>query len=96
VTFQQEAETDLAVISEHRIWADSLFLVRATKATRSTEELKAIADEIDARLHRADGTTTDGRVLSSVRSGGYHDTEITDGVTYKHLGGHYALLVQPL
>lgn len=97
VTFQLQAPVpDLTVIGEHRIWSEMLFLVRATKRSRSTATLKAIADAIDARLHRTSGTVSDGRVVASDRVSPYHDTEITDGVTYKHLGGVFSLLVQPL
>jgi hypothetical protein len=96
ITFGQQAETDLAVIGERRVWADFLFLVRAISKGESSKALESIVDEIDSRLHRASGTTSDGRVVASVREEVFSFAEEDHGVIYKHLGGLYRLLVQPL
>lgn len=96
VTFDQAHASDLTEIGAHRIWADLTFLVAAVTKGLSTLALEAIADEIDTRLHRASGTTSDGRVVSSVRLEPFHDRPVEDGVTYVRLGGLYQLLVQPL
>lgn len=95
VTFQQQSEVDLSVINAHRVWAEFLILVRVIGQTASTVSLEAIADEIDARLHRVSGTTTDAQVISSVRESSFHMAEAVQGVEYRHLGGLYQLLVQP-
>lgn len=96
ITFSLQAATDVGELAEHRIWAELLLLVRAWGQTRSTASLRAIADEIDARLHRGSGTTSDGRVISSVRLEAHHDRNVADGIEYRALGGIYQLLVQPL
>ena len=96
ITVQQQSELDLEVINAHRVWAEFIFLVRVIGQTASTLSLKAIADEIDARLHRTSGTTSDSQVISSTRISVFHMPEEAQGVEYRHLGGLYELLVQPL
>jgi hypothetical protein len=96
ITFQQQSELDLEVINAHRVWAEFQFLVRVIGQTASSLDLKAIADEIDARLHRTSGTTSDSQVISSTRKYVFHMPEEAQGVEYRHLGGLYELLVQPL
>ncbi|MBA3587309.1 MAG: hypothetical protein H0W41_06705 [Chloroflexi bacterium] len=86
---------DVAEVSEQRIWTEFAFLVRAVKRGRSTMDLKAIAMEMDTRLHRADGTTTDGQVISCVRSDERPDSWLEQGNEYRGLGGLYHLIVQP-
>jgi hypothetical protein len=96
ITYSLQAPDDLMVVGEDRVWAAMLMLVTVSKATESTRSLMAIADEIDRRLHGADGVADDGRVISSVRQTLFHADEINDGVQYRRLGGIYELLVQPL
>lgn len=96
ITFDQTEADDITEVAAHRIAADFLFRVLAVTKGQSTLALEAIADDIDSRLHRAAGTTSDGRVLASVRIGPFHDRPVEDGVTYVRLGGLYRLLVQPL
>lgn len=96
VTFAQHAWTDVEVIDGHRVWSDLLMLVTAISKGESTKALKAIATEIDARLHRASGTTTDGQIIESVRQGGFNDSTVESGISYRRLGGFYALIVQPI
>ncbi len=58
-------------------------------------DLKDIAMEMDTRLHRANGTTTDGQVISCVRSDERPDSWLEQGNEYRGLGGLYHLIVQP-
>jgi len=87
---------DLGVVGEQRVWTEFPFLVRAITRGRSTKALEAISDAIDSRLHRVEGTTTDGRVLQSTRSSEEQDSWVEAGVEYRALGGIYHLIVQPL
>lgn len=91
---------DLAEVAAHRIWTEFSFLVRAMKRGRSYQELEGITDEIDNRLHRADGTVSDGRILSCIRSevGSSEAPEsfLRQGVEYRALGQIYNVLIQPL
>lgn len=86
---------DVAEIAEQRIWTEFAFFVRACKRGRSTMALKDVANEIDNRLHRADGTTTDGLILSCTRSDERADNALEQGNEYRSLGGLYHLIVQP-
>jgi len=95
VTFSEQAWTDVSVINGHRVWSELLFLVTAISKGESTLALKAIATEIDNRLHRASGTTTDGQIIESIRQGGFQTSEVDNGVSYRRLGGFYQLIVQP-
>ncbi len=96
VTFQQQAEVDVEVIDANRVWAEFTILVRVIGQTASTASLKAAADRLDALLHRVSGVTADSQVISCVRTEVFHLAEEVNGVSYRHLGGLYSLLVQPL
>lgn len=96
LTYALQAPDDLTVVGEDRVWAEFQMLVTVTDQTESTYALMPIADEIDSRLHGADGTVDDAAVISSVRLNAFHADELDDGVPYRRLGGIYALLVQPI
>lgn len=87
---------DLGVVGEQRVWTEFAFLVRAITRGRSTIALEAVADEIDNRLHRKSGTTSDGRVIQATRSEDSQDSWLKQGVEYRGLGGIFNLIVQPL
>lgn len=87
---------DVAEIAENRIWTEFAFFVRVCKRGRSTMDLKTIATEMDNRLHRKDGTTTDGRILSCTRSDERPEHWLEQGNEYRALGGLYHLIVQPV
>lgn len=95
VEFEAQAGgLDVAEVAEQRIWTEFAFLVRAVSRGRSTIALKDIVTEIDNRLHRANGVTTDGQVISSVRTQEEQDHWLEQGVEYRSLGGIYSLIVQ--
>lgn len=87
---------DVMEVGAQRIWTEFVFLVRALKRGRSTKALEAVADEIDNRLHRKAGTTSDGRVLYSSRDREDQESWLREGVEYRAAGGFYNLIVQPL
>ncbi len=87
---------DVGVVGEQRVWTEFAFLVHAVKRGRSTVALESVADEIDNRLHRKSGTTSDGRVISSTQTSETRDSWLVQGVEYRGLGGIYSLIVQPL
>jgi hypothetical protein len=95
LVYSQQSPTDLMGLGPARIWASFLYLVRVTDQTGSYLPLKAAADAIDAALHGASGTVSDGAVLDCIRDRAYSLTEVADGVEWRHLGGLYALKVQP-
>lgn len=96
-TFQVQAGVeDIDAVGSRRIWEEVLLLVRVIREGRSTVALKTAADRMDTLLHRASGTTDQGRVLSCVRDGVFHLPELSQGKSYRHLGGFYRVLAQPL
>lgn len=96
VEFELQAPgLDVDEVGAQRIWTEFAFLVRAVRSGRSTVALKEIATEIDSRLHRASGTTSDGQVISSVRTQEDQGRWLDQGVEYRSLGGYYNLIVQP-
>jgi len=97
IEFEAQADgSDAAEVAEQRIWTEIPFIVRAVTRGRSTVALKPYAKEIDARLHRKDGTTTDARIISSVRTGPHQDHWLAQGIEFRALGGFYNLIVQSL
>jgi hypothetical protein len=97
IEFEAQAPgSDVAEVAEQRIWTEFAFLVRAITRGRSTVALKDIATEIDSRLHRANGVTSDGQIISSVRTQEEQDHWLEQGVEYRALGGIYNLIVQSL
>ena len=96
-TFQVQAPPDdVVAVGAHRVLEDVLLLVRLIDQGRSVTALKPAADRLDTLLHRASGTTDAGRVISCVREGVFYLPEAIDGKHYRHLGGFYRVLAQPL
>lgn len=96
VEFELQAPgLDVAEVAEQRIWTEFAFLIRAVRRGRSTVALKTIATEIDNRLHRASGTTTDGQIIQAARTQEDQGRWLEQGVEYRSLGGFYNLIVQP-
>jgi hypothetical protein len=97
IVFEAQADgLDAAEVGEQRIWTEFPFLVRAVTRGRSTVALKTYDKAIDARLHRKDGTTSEARVLSAVRTGPHQDHWLEQGVEFRALGGFYNVIVQSL
>jgi hypothetical protein len=56
-----------------------------------------IADRLDFLLHDSEGTTSTYRVMSCIRLEPFHLIEVEEsGVQYRHVGGIYRTLSQPL
>lgn len=87
---------DVSEVGAQRIWTEFAFRVWAVARGSDTIGLKDIATEIDARLDRASGVTSDGQIISSVRTDEDHGKWLEQGVEYRALGGLYNLIVQSL
>ena len=94
VTFTKVAGRDHKAIGSIRVWEDCLYDVKATKADTKYTDLDAAADRIDAVLHDVAATVTGGRIVQCTRESGLRLSEVTDGVSYRHLGGTYRLQVR--
>jgi hypothetical protein len=95
-TVQVQAPEDLDVVGGHRVWEELLVLLRVIAKGRDTLALKPAVDRMDALLQRGSGTTAGGRVLSCVRVSPFYLPEASQGQHYRHLGGLYRILAQPL
>jgi len=88
--------SDVAEVAEQRIWTEFAFTVLAVTRGRSAKALEAIVDEIDNRLHRKSGTTSDGQIIQATRSEEVPPKPWLDqGVEFRGMGGIYNLIVQP-
>lgn len=98
IDFEAQAPgEDVAEIGAQRIWTSYLFLVRVIGRGRSAKALQPAAAAVDARLHRKNGTTSGGQIISSVRTQeAPPDKWLEQGVEYRSLGGYYELIVQSL
>ena len=87
---------DLRVMGTGRIWSDPLFLVKAVDQTAAlTGNLKTLATRIDAVLHGASGSATDGTVWACSRERPFSMAETgPGGIQYRHMGGVYRVLAQ--
>lgn len=85
---------DLITINGIRIWVTATYEVKVITDAESFSGIKAAVDRIDALLHRASGTVTDGTVYECVRTMPLRYVEQLAGRQYLHLGGLYRLRVQ--
>lgn len=95
VVYQMQSSRDLMALGSHRVWANTLYLVRGVAQTIAYGgSLITIADRIDAALHAASGSTVEGVVYECVREGEFRLTETANGIQYRHLGGLYRILAK--
>jgi hypothetical protein len=95
VKFDFLSGTDFNLVGAVRMWSDMLYIVRGIDETLTYGgNLKTIADRIDAVLHRASGTTSEGTVWACVRENPFRLSEPLDSGRFKHLGGTYRFLAK--
>jgi hypothetical protein len=93
ITLQRQ-DADLITNGAHRVWATLHYAVRAVDETGSWgSDLKTIANRIDAVLHAASGSSSEGTVYECVREQPFAIVEQADGRQFRHLGGLYQLRV---
>lgn len=95
VKIDRQDASDLMVVNLYRVWADLTFLVRAAVENQERgqpdwAEVRAIADRLDALLHKHEAATSDLEI-HSYREESYTDETIEDGKLYLHAGGIYRL-----
>lgn len=88
---------DVSKIGAIRVMVDCVYVVRGVIAGQVySATLAAIADRVDTLIHRQSGPITGGgSIVASYREQVFRLPEIASGVQYRHLGGHYRVLVQP-
>lgn len=93
VVFGHLSARDLMGVGAFRIWANSLYVIRAIDETESfAGNVKTAADRIDAVLHAASGSNVDGEIFACTRESPFRMSEETDGRVFQHLGGQYRIL----
>lgn len=95
IVFTSTAGSDLMGVGPARIWASLIYVVKVTTQGTSYGPIASLADAVDAALHAASGTVSNGRILVCTRESTLALTEEVDGTQFRTLGGTYRLLVQP-
>jgi len=87
---------DVSKVGAIRVMVECVYVVRGVIAGQVySPALAAIADRIDALIHRQSGAIAGGgSIVASYREQVFRLPEVTSGVQYRHLGGQYRLLVQ--
>jgi hypothetical protein len=100
VKIDRQDSDDLMAIGMHRVWSDLTFLVRGiTEGGGNPPDwapVQAIANRIDAVLHRASGSTATIQVGEVWREEAFTDETIEGGDHYLHAGGIYRAHVYAL
>ena len=91
---QTQAPHDVAGVGAVRIMVESVSIIKCLAEGTSYSTLHAIANRIDALLHKASGTNADGTVLGCVREMPFKMAETTEGKEYRWLGGVYRIWAQ--
>lgn len=92
VTFLMQSSRDIAGVGGTRISTDNLYAVKAVAQTGTWDDVNAIAQRIDALLHRPSAVMTQGSgSLSCIREQIIQYPEVEEGLQYRHLGGIYRI-----
>lgn len=85
---------DLQVVGAARIWTEGVWLVKGVaQAATFGGNLQSLAARMDALLHKAQGTVSNGTVYACVRQQPFEQVEVVEGgVQYRHLGGVYRVM----
>lgn len=83
--------TDLMAVGAIRIWSDALWLIKVVVKGTSSGPIEPIVNRIDALLHAASGTVTNGVIWECVRERPFELPTVEDGVSYLQLGGEYRI-----
>jgi hypothetical protein len=93
VTFQYQGGYDVRTNGPARIWASTVWLVKAIGTGSTFATLQTIAGRVDALLTGKYGSNTAGQVWC-VREQPFQLLEVDAGVQYRHVGGLYRLWIR--
>lgn len=95
VTYSFQGGADAIAVGGYRIMNTGSYQVKGiTQSNSMVGPVKAIADRIDALLHRATGVVAGGIILACVRERPIAYMETSNGLRYNHAGGIYKVQVQ--
>lgn len=84
---------DFNAVGSVRVWTNMLYVVRAIDEVETfLGNIKTAAGRIDAVLHRASGSTSEGTVWAAIREQPYRMSEEAEGRVFSHLGGVFRIL----
>jgi hypothetical protein len=89
IFYQHSANADTMTTDSVIVMNRSLWIVKVVDRAETYQLAKPIYGRVHALLHRASGTVVDGQVLHCRRESRIHYPEITEAVSYRHLGGVY-------
>lgn len=92
VTFLMQSSRDVVGNAGQRISTDNLYVVKGVTQSGSWDDGEAIAERIDALLHRPSAVMTSGSgSLTCIREQIVQYPEVQDGIQYRHLGGIFRI-----
>lgn len=91
VTFQFMSGVPYSAVGAFRIWASMIYLVKVIGESANFDDLDIAAARIDALLHRASGTVTDGVVWSCTQEATIREPDAIAGKQFRVAGGRYRL-----
>ena len=86
--------TDLRGIGMTRIWSAPLYLIKVITKGLSTGAIEPVVDAIDAALHGASGTVTNGEIVECFRERPFELPDEQNGTMYIQMGGEYRIRVR--
>jgi hypothetical protein len=94
VLFQMLSGIDRRTVGPNRLLTNLLYLVQVVaESTSYAGDMATAAKRIDAVLHAASGTTTDGSTYACVREEPFRLAErLADNTEIRRLGGRYRIL----
>jgi hypothetical protein len=93
VSFELLDAGDTLAVGASRILGTARYIVRVIGSDVALSELADAATAIDDALHGASGTVSEGIVAGCVRERPFQMAEHSGGITYRHLGGVYRVVV---
>lgn len=89
---------DLAIVNQHRVWADLVYAVQVVGRIGAwddaTVDLGALSAWADGALHNGSGNYSGGIVYDCTRERPVAFVETDGDIQYRHLGGIYRLHVR--
>jgi hypothetical protein len=94
IVFQFMSGIDAAAVGALRIWTDMLYMVKVIAQGADYSVMDAALARIDALLHRASGTVTDGTVCTCTREQVIRLPDSVAGDPYRQAGAIYRICAQ--
>jgi len=94
IVFQHQSSSDTKIVGSQRILVEALYVVKVTAQGDDFTALRPVAEAVDSALDRSYGTISGGSILICTRERPFRMAEVSDGKTYRHLGGEYRIHVQ--